>query len=62
MKARTDSTEDGNLMAALSEDLEKVAGLIENCRIVRFDCGHGIHTENPKKFIDCLASLADKTL
>lgn len=63
MKARTDSTEDGILMAALSEeDLEKAAGLIEDCRIVRFDCGHGIHTENPKKFIECLASLADKTL
>lgn len=43
MKAKTDSTEDGILMAGLSEDdLERVKGLIADCRIVRFDCGHGI--------------------
>lgn len=58
MKARTDTTEDGILMAALSEeDLERVAGLIADCEVIRFDCGHGIHTENPKKFVECLAGL-----
>ena len=42
MKARTDTTEDGILMAALSEeDLERVAGLIADCEVIRFDCGHG---------------------
>lgn len=60
MKARTDITEDGILMAALSEeDLEKAAGLIADCQIVRFDCGHGIHTEKPGEFVECLANLAD---
>lgn len=60
MKAKTDSTEDGILLAALSEDdLVRVAGLIADCQIVRFDCGHGIHTEDPEKFIECLTGLAD---
>ena len=45
-------------MAALSEDdLEKVSALIFDCKIVRFDCGHGIHIEKPKKFIQCLSKL-----
>lgn len=58
MKAQTNRSEDGFLMAALSEeDLERVTEFIEDCQIVRFDCGHGIHTENPKKFIECLADL-----
>lgn len=59
MKARTNISEDGTLMAALSEeDLERVTELIADCRIVRFDCGHGIHTENPEKFVECMANLA----
>ena len=58
MKAQTNISKDGILMAALSEDdLEKVAELITNCKIVRFDCGHGIHIEKPKKFIECLTKL-----
>jgi len=58
MKAKTDVSEDGILMAALSEeDLEKVSGLIANFQIVRFGCGHGIHIEKPKEFIECLIEL-----
>lgn len=58
MKAKTDISEDGILMAALSEtDLERVSGLIADCQIVRFDCGHGIHIEKPKEFTECLLSL-----
>ncbi len=61
MKAKTDSTEDGILMAALSEDdLERVTDLIADCRIVRFDCGHGIHIEKPDKFIECLLDFKQR--
>lgn len=58
MKAQTNISDNGILMAALSEDdLEKVSELIFDCKIVRFDCGHGIHIEKPKKFIKCLSKL-----
>lgn len=58
MKAQTNINEDGILTAALSEDdLERAADLIGDCQIVRFDCGHGIHIENPKKFIECMSAL-----
>lgn len=58
MKARTNISEDGVLMAALSEDdLKRVSELIADLQIVRFDCGHGIHIEKPKEFIECLANL-----
>lgn len=58
MKAETNVSDDGILMGALSEeDLERVSELIDDCRIVRFDCGHGIHIEKPKEFIECLTGL-----
>lgn len=58
MKAQTNSSENGILMAALSEDdLKKVSKLISDCNIVRFDCGHGIHIEKPKAFIKCVVKL-----
>lgn len=58
MKAQTNISEDGILMAALSEeDLGKVSELIVDCRIERFDCGHGIHIEKPKEFVECLMKL-----
>lgn len=58
MKAQTNISENGILMAALSEDdLERVSELISDCSIVRFDCGHGIHIEKPKEFVSCLAKL-----
>ncbi len=58
MKAKTNISEDGILMAALSEeDLERVSELIADCQTVHFDCGHGIHIEKPKEFIECLTGL-----
>ena len=58
MKAQTNISENGILMAALSEDdLKKVSELISDCNIVRFDCGHGIHIERPKEFMKCVAKL-----
>lgn len=58
MKAQTNISKDNILMAALSEhDLEKAAELIADLQIVRFDCGHGIHVEKPKEFIQCLITL-----
>ena len=58
MKAQTNISEDGILMAALSEeDLKRVSEIIADLQIVRFDCGHGIHIEKPKEFIECLANL-----
>ncbi len=58
MKAKTSVSEEGILLAALSEeDLGKMAGLIADCKIVRFECGHGIHIEKPKEFVECLHSL-----
>lgn len=58
MKAKTNISEDGILMAALSEDdLNKVLELIVDCKTVRFDCGHGIHIEKPKEFTKCLTEL-----
>lgn len=58
MKAQTNISEDGILMAALSEeDLKRVSEFIADLQIIRFDCGHGIHIEKPKEFIECLAKL-----
>lgn len=58
MKAQTNVSEDGILMAALSDDdLEKAAALTAGLQIVHFDCGHGIHVEKPKEFIECLMKL-----
>lgn len=59
MKARTNISEDGILMAALSEeDLERVSGLVTDLQIVRFHCGHGIHFEKSREFVKCLEKLA----
>lgn len=59
MKAKTSFSDEGILMAALSEsDLDKVSELIADFHIVRFDCGHGIHIEKKKQFIQCLIELA----
>lgn len=61
MKARTQVGGDGILMAALGEeDVNRVAGLVRDCEIVRFDCGHGIHIEKPGEFVRCLEKLAGR--
>ena len=58
MKAQTNINSDGILMAALNDDDSKrVSELIGNCKIVRFDCGHGIHIEKPKEFVKYLLNL-----
>lgn len=55
MKAQTHISESGILMAALSEDdLKMVLCLVPDCSVVRFDCGHGIHIEKAKEFVECL--------
>ena len=57
MKAKTETSDGGILMAALSEeDLRRVAELISDCSVVRFDCGHGIHTDKPKQFVQCISA------
>lgn len=58
MKAKTNVSPEGILMAALSEeDVQRTAKLVTDCTVVRFDCGHGIHIEKRNEFIDCILSL-----
>ena len=55
MKAKTTIGENGLIQGALTdEDLKRVNELIINMKIEYFDCGHGIHVEQSKKFINCL--------
>lgn len=55
MKAKTEKNDDGILMAALDEeDVKRVSELVPDCTVVRFDCGHGIHTDKPKEFVQTL--------
>lgn len=52
MKAKTEWSDNGILLAALDEDdLNRCLELIEQVDLVRFDCGHGIHIEKPKEFV-----------
>ena len=58
LKAATNMDKEGILMAALSEDdLEHVCELIKTCEVLRFECGHGIHVEKQKEFIETLINL-----
>ena len=58
MKANTTIGENGLLQGALSdEDLQQVKALVKNMEILRFDCGHGIHTERPKQFVQAVISI-----
>ncbi|MBQ0078541.1 MAG: alpha/beta hydrolase [Eubacterium sp.] len=51
MKAKTEFDDDGIMLGALTdEDLERVVSLIPRCEVVRFNCGHGIHTEKFRDF------------
>ncbi len=51
MKTKTDNSPNGILLSALDEDdVAKVSELIANCKIARFNCGHGTHIEKPKEF------------
>ena len=61
MRAKTETGGDGILMAALGEeDVERVSELINDCTVIRFDCGHGIHTEKPKEFVRCSAAQTER--
>lgn len=52
MKAKTEWSDDGILLAALDEDdLNRCLELIKQVDLVRYDCGHGIHIEKPKEFV-----------
>ena len=58
LKANTTIGENGLLQGALSdEDLQRVNALIENMKIKQFDCGHGIHTEKTKQFVEAIISI-----
>ena len=55
LKAKTTIGADGLIQGALTdEDLEQVNKLISNMNIERFDCGHGIHVDQPKQFVKAL--------
>lgn len=58
MKATTEVSPNGILLAALNEeDLAHVSECIANCEVIRFHCGHGIHIEKPKEFTNYLLNL-----
>ena len=55
MKAKTIFDDNGILLAAMSdEDAKLVLNLIARCSVVQFDCGHGIHIEKKKEFIEAI--------
>lgn len=55
MKAKTNYDNNGVLLAAMSdEDALLVSNLIVNSSIDYFDCGHGIHIEKNKEFINAI--------
>ena len=58
-KAKTETGQEGTLLAALSEeDVQRVLASIPNCALARFDCGHAIHTEKAREFVQALAAMA----
>lgn len=58
MKANTTIGLDGLIQGALTnEDLDKVKHLIKDIKIEFFDCGHGIHIEKAKQFIQSLKEI-----
>lgn len=57
MKAKT-NYDDGILLAAMSdEDVERVNMLIKNSKLVHFKCGHGIHIEKKKEFLQVIMEM-----
>ncbi|MBV2225584.1 MAG: alpha/beta hydrolase [Sphingobacterium mizutaii] len=50
--------ENGILMAAMSdEDAIRAAGLIQDCKLITVDSGHGFHDEHPAEFIKIIKSM-----
>lgn len=61
MKANTTIGQNGLVQGALTqEDLDKVSSLINNMKIVYFDCGHGIHVEKSREYIKELMEIVKK--
>ena len=61
MKANTTIGKDGLIQGALTdENLEQVIKLIRNIKVEYFDCGHGIHSEKTKEFINCVNRALEK--
>ena len=57
LKARTNIGEDGLQMCALTEeDVQRIGEFIPDFQIVHFNCGHGIHVEKKKEFLNILRS------
>ena len=55
MKANTEIGDDGIIMGALTdEDLQQVTDLINDITVEYFDCGHGIHNEKKKEFVNVI--------
>lgn len=62
LKANTVVGENGLLQCALSEeDLDRVCTLISDCRVERFNSGHGIHTEREKEFVKMVRAFVRRT-
>ncbi|MEG0894247.1 MAG: alpha/beta hydrolase [Oscillospiraceae bacterium] len=59
MKAKTNFDNQEILLAAMNDDDVALANnLITNSKIVCFDCGHGIHIERKKEFIEAIFGFA----
>ena len=53
LKAKTEIDENGIQMCALTDDdVERLERLIANVIVIRFDCGHGIHSEKKREFLE----------
>ncbi len=58
LKADTEYDADGLLACALSDvDAAHASYCIPDCRIERFDCGHGIHIAREKRFLESVSSF-----
>lgn len=59
MKAKTNLDDKGTLLAAMNdEDANLVQQLIKQCDVIKFDCGHGIHIEKKRDFIETVIDFA----
>ncbi len=59
MKAKTAYDKDGHiLLAAMSEeDAQLVKKMVDKCKIMRFECGHGVHIEKEREFIRAILNF-----
>ncbi len=58
LKAKTAQSPTGLLLAALNEeDVSRVEELISDCTLLRFNCGHSIHSEKPCRFVKCIKNF-----